>query len=103
MSKVLKLARKFHGLSQVDVANALGVSKSAISEIEAGKRPVTLQTIQRYAKIFGIPPSSLLLFMEEIEGEYIPSERGKLQRNALRFLDWLRERGDLPDDDPEEP
>jgi transcriptional regulator with XRE-family HTH domain len=97
MSKVLKLARIFHGLSQIEVAKALGVAKSSVSEIESGKRPLSLQTIRRYAKLFGIPPSSLLLFMEEIEGEYVPAEHGRLQSKALKLLEWIRENGDLTD------
>jgi transcriptional regulator with XRE-family HTH domain len=98
MSRVLKLARLFHGLTQTDVANALGIAKSSVSAIESGKRPLSLPTIRRYAKLF-IPPSSLLLFMEEFEGEYVPAEHGYLRSNALKLMEWLRERAQLPDDE----
>lgn len=102
MSRVIKLARIFHQLSQAEVASALGVAKSTISEIESGKRSLSLKTIRRYAKLFGIPASSLLFFMEEIEGEYAPSEHSRLQANALRLLEWVRRRARLPDPDEDE-
>lgn len=108
MSKVLKLAREFNGMSQLQVAQALGVAKSSISEFESGKRALSLQTIRRYAKVFGIPASSLLMFMEEIEGEYVPAEHGRLQSNAIKVFNWIRERTgensdqDGPSESPEE-
>ena len=103
MSKVLKLAREFNGMSQLQVAQALGVAKSSISEFESGKRALSLQTIRRYARVFGIPASSLLMFMEEIEGEYVPAEHGRLQSNAIKVFNWIREKsGANSQDDPSE-
>lgn len=106
MSKVLKLARIFHGMTQADVASALGIAKSSISAIESGKRALSLQTIRRYARLFGIPASSLMLFMEEIDGEYVPRENGGLQGNAIKLFEWMRERARLPpgseSDDPDQ-
>lgn len=99
MSKVLKIVREFNQLSQTEVAEALGISKSNVSEYESGKRPLSLQIIKRYAKLFGVPPSSFLLFMEEIEGEFVPSEHKRLQRNAIKLLEWLRRKAQVPDDD----
>ena len=106
MSKVLKLARIFHGKTQAEVASALGIAKSSISEIESGKRPLSLQTIRRYAQLVGIPASSLMFFMEEIDGEYVPAEHGRLQETAIKLFEWMRKRAQLPDgcesDDPEQ-
>lgn len=96
MSRILKLARTFQGLTQAEVAAKLGLAKSYVSEIEAGKRPVSLQTIRRYAKLLGVPASSLLFFMEEFEdNEYVPSEKGPLQEKALRLFAWLQDYADI--------
>jgi transcriptional regulator with XRE-family HTH domain len=40
--------RMDRGLRQVDLAEALGVFQSAISEIESGKRPPTLSLLNRW-------------------------------------------------------
>lgn len=97
MSRILKLARTFNGLTQGDMARELGVAQSYISEVEAGKRPVSLQTIRRYAKVLDVPPSSLLFFMEQFDGEeqYVPAESGFLKDKALDLLAWLQEKAQL--------
>lgn len=100
MSKILKLARAFQGLTQAEAANKLGVAKSYISEIESGRRPISLQTIRRYAKLLEIPASSLLLFMEKFEGEeYLPAEEGPWQTRALKLFSWLQAHAGIKDPD----
>lgn len=49
--KELRLAR---GWRQVEVANKVGLSRSQISNIESGKRALTLNTLKRFCEIFSI-------------------------------------------------
>ena len=46
----LLAARKSEGLSQAQVAERMGTTQSAVSEIEAGRKDVRLSTLIRYAQ-----------------------------------------------------
>ncbi|MFZ2241947.1 MAG: helix-turn-helix transcriptional regulator [Gordonia amarae] len=45
--------RKDKGLSQQDVAGAMGVTQSAVARIESGERDPRLSTLRRYAHAVG--------------------------------------------------
>lgn len=45
--------RKDAGLTQADVARAMGTTQSAVSELEAGAADPRLRTLQRYARAVG--------------------------------------------------
>lgn len=49
----LYLIRKRRGLSQKDVARAMGTSKSAVSRMEAGHGNPTIRTLMQYAEAVG--------------------------------------------------
>ena len=67
--EALRLVRVFHDMNQTTLAERLQISKSYLSEIESGKKQVTLELLQKYADTFGMPLSSLLFFAEQVEGE----------------------------------
>lgn len=50
----LRIAREASGLTQADVARAIGTSVSAISMIESGKRDPRASTLLRYADVVGL-------------------------------------------------
>jgi transcriptional regulator with XRE-family HTH domain len=49
----LVAVRKASGKSQQDVADAMGISQSAVARIEAGERDPHLSTLRRYAHAVG--------------------------------------------------
>lgn len=55
-----KRIRTEKGLSQVDIARNLGVSRGFVSNIESGKRNPTLSTITRLANALGVTIDALL-------------------------------------------
>ena len=57
IGKQLKELRLSRGWKQVEVAEKVGLSRSAISNIEAGKRAMTLSTLKRFCEIFQIDVS----------------------------------------------
>ena len=59
-SELSKLLRKEKGISQVQLAEALNVSKACISMIEIGKNEPTANTLIRYADFFGCSTDFLL-------------------------------------------
>ena len=67
ISEKLKLLRTKMGLTQFDVANALGVERSTYTYYELGKTLPDWQTIKKLAKIFNVDYYDLL----EDHGKYV--------------------------------
>lgn len=68
----IKLKRNQKGLTQLDLANKLGVTQSFISKCERGERRLDLIETRKIANAIGIQFSALIL---ELESEL--SEAGK--------------------------
>ena len=60
LAEKLKTARTQAGLSQQEVANLLGLKRPAISEIEAGRRNVRAEELNRLADIYHVRAEWLL-------------------------------------------
>lgn len=94
LNRALKLLRTYHQLKQVDLAKRLGISNSYLSEIETGVKMPAVDLLEKYAEIFKMPVSSILLFSEKMSDE---ANRGEKLRVAaadkiLRLLEWIDER-----------
>jgi plasmid maintenance system antidote protein VapI len=61
--KLFREIRLYHGLSQDEFARLLGVSRSTIQMIEAGKRKINGRIRMRLAKHFDLTPE----FWETVE------------------------------------
>ena len=57
----IRARREVLGLSQTDLAATLGVTKSLLSRIEAGKRQPTDEQIATLSKVLEMPPDLLVL------------------------------------------
>ncbi len=62
LGATVRRLRKEKGLSQEDLAEAIGRDPRTIVAIETGKRNPTLKTINKIAKTLKIPLSELLKF-----------------------------------------
>lgn len=60
LAQNIRYLRKIHGISQMELAVAIGASHPRISEIECGKANPTLDTIEKLARYFNVPPCKLL-------------------------------------------
>ncbi len=94
LGEALKQLRLFHGVKQKDLAMRLDVSQSYLSELESGsKKNVPLSLLEKYEEIFGIKPSYLLLFSEEMQEG---SDKIRINRNAaqkiLRIMRWISDK-----------
>jgi transcriptional regulator with XRE-family HTH domain len=91
--RALKLIRQYHRLSQAELADALNLSRSFVSELEkpGGKKP-SIDVLERYANYFKIPVSSLLLFAER-SGSSDLREKSRIfaADKVLKMLEWLEE------------
>lgn len=92
--RALKLLRTYHQLTQIELAKRLGISNSYLSEIEKGDKAPGLDLLNKYAEVFKMPTSSILLFSETMEGERKPGSKLRIAAadKILRLLEWLEER-----------
>ena len=51
----LRQARNLSGFSQSEAAQALGITSAALSQYEAGKRRIEALTLERIARLYGVP------------------------------------------------
>lgn len=86
----LKLIRLFYRIKQGDLAENLKISNSYLSEIESGKKDVTLDLLKKYSDYFDIPVSSLMLFSENLENGSV-AERFRINFTAKikQIMEWV--------------
>ena len=75
------------GMSQADLARALGVSRSCVSRICSGVNVPSAQTIRKIADVFGVPVDALLVEKSAYTAELSAKDVGE------RIADALNERG----------
>jgi HTH-type transcriptional regulator, competence development regulator len=60
VGKRVRQERRRQGLSQTDLALRAGVEQRAISEIETGRRAMTLSTLHKLARALEVEPAQLI-------------------------------------------
>lgn len=101
----LRGAREYLGLSQEDVAEHMGLSRPAISNVESGKRKVSTFELTRFAQLYRRPYEYFLGETDELVDDEVS---GALFRTAqelsdsdkeqvLRFAQFLRGAGQAPE------
>lgn len=97
LKDALRLLRIFHDMSQTDLAEQLGVSKSLLSQIESGGRRPTLDLLEGYAKVFNLPISSILFFSEQLESNKLSERtRVKVADKVVKLMEFIAARSDGP-------
>ena len=93
LHKALRLIRVFHDLSQKELSNKLGISKSYLSQIESGNKKPTLTLLESYADIFDIPVSSIMFFSENIDNK-VDTENIRIfiSSKILTLLNFIADR-----------
>lgn len=73
------------------MAERLGVTQSLVSDIESGRKSVSMDLLERYSQAVGVSMAKLLFFAEEIEGQPI-ARRGQLiiAEKVLKILEKLK-------------
>lgn len=91
INEALRLLRLYCGFSQVEMAKRLSVTQSTISDVESGRKNVTMDLLEAYSQAVGVRMSQLLFFAEEIEGQPI-AKRGRLivADKVLKILEKLK-------------
>lgn len=91
INEALKLLRLYCGFSQAEMAKRLSVAQSMVSDVEGGRKNVTMDLLEAYSAAVGVRMSQLLFFAEEIEGQPI-ARRGQLivADKVLKLLEKLK-------------
>lgn len=93
LHEALRLMRVFHDLSQKELAEKLGISKSYLSEIESGKKTPTLELLNRYSDLFDVPASSIMFFGESLNKDTRTEKlRTFVSAKVLAILNFIAER-----------
>ncbi|MDH2481117.1 MULTISPECIES: helix-turn-helix domain-containing protein [Acinetobacter calcoaceticus/baumannii complex] len=102
--RTLKAIRKFHGISQAELASELNISKSYLCELEAGKKSVSYTFLEEFSRYFDIPTSSLVYLSENIENPEKISKKFKLFATSklINILEWIGEKKLKDNDDDTE-
>lgn len=65
LAELLRTIRIESGLTQVDIAERLGETQSAVSKVESGQRRLDLVQLQTYCKAVGISLRDLVTRWEQ--------------------------------------
>ena len=99
MGEALRLLRIFNGYKSAELAKKLELSQSYVSELENGKKQPTMEVLDKYAKVFEMKKSTLMLFAESLEGEEIKNDKKqRIARAGMKLLKILEKVGELEDE-----
>ena len=90
VNEVLRLLRVYNDLKTSELAEKLNLSTSYISELESGKKKVSLEIINRYSNFFEIPSSSILLMSESLDSNK-QGLKHKISRALIAILQNLEQ------------
>lgn len=101
IAKRLRAAREQVGLSQGQVAKEFDLARPAISEIEAGRRRVSGEELQKFARLYKVTIAWITKEKPEVDNpavELAARELAKLKEddfeNIMNLLKSLRKKGD---------
>ena len=99
MGEALRLLRIFNGYKSTELAKLLGISQSYVSELENNKKQPSMDVLDRYAKVFNMKKSTLLLFAESLErdNEY-SNQKQKVAKAGMKLLKILEKAGKFEDE-----
>lgn len=90
INEALRLLRVFHDVSRSELQLRLGISASYLSELESGRKNVSIELLQKYADAFGIPVSSLVFFSERLDDGRVSSYvQEALSDKVISILQWI--------------
>ena len=96
MGEALRLLSIFNGYKSAELAKKLELSQSYVSELENGKKQPTMEVLDKYAKVFEMKKSTLMLFAESLEGEEIKNDKKqRIARAGMKLLKILEKVGEF--------
>lgn len=102
LAQRIRAERQYIGLSQADVASALGIPRAAVSALETGRRRVSGLELKRLSELFGTSVDRLLGHTVNEDATTTALFRAAKnlsdddKQQVLRFAEFLREAGQAP-------
>jgi transcriptional regulator with XRE-family HTH domain len=96
LHQALRHLRRYHGIKQQDLALKLGISNNYLCEIESGAKAhaITVDLLSKYARIFEVPASTLMLFAEQLDSTKRSEKfRVAMAAKIVKILDWVDRSG----------
>lgn len=101
IGEALKMFRTIHGYKAKELAELLEISPSYLSEIENGKKSPSYVLLEKYAEVFDVKLSTLIIFTEDYNTNKPTSNAQNSVRKALfNFMKRLDE--EIKDDSDDE-
>lgn len=88
VNEVLRLLRVYNDIKSSELAEKLNLSSSYISELESGKKKISMDIINKYSNYFEIPSSSILLMSESLDTQK-QDLKHKISRALISMLQNL--------------
>lgn len=96
MGEALRLLRIFNGYKSAELAEKLELSQSYVSELENNKKQPTMDVLEKYAKVFDMKKSTLLLFAESLENDSTNmDQKQRVARAGMKLLKILERVGEF--------
>lgn len=96
MGEALRLLRIFNGYKSAELAEMLELSQSYVSELENNKKQPTMDVLDKYAKVFDMKKSTLLLFAESLENDSANMDnKQRVARAGMKLLKILERVGEF--------
>lgn len=86
VSRQICLIRKQNRLSQQQLSDVLGISRSTYCSYETGRRKVGVEIIEKLSEFYGV---STDLFIKGVDKEYLNDEENYEGQPDIRFLSQL--------------
>jgi transcriptional regulator with XRE-family HTH domain len=75
LGEAIEVLRKRRGITQTDVANACDLEVKQVGNYARGQTGPTYRNLRRLCRGLGVTPATLMLTIEEIEGDEHEHER----------------------------
>lgn len=89
--KAIASVRRYHRLTQVELAAKAGLTKQAISNIEGGRRKPRIDTLTKIATALGVPTSDLIEDYSDIRPDrcWWPTPKATFPPNLAAYLESI--------------
>ncbi len=79
----IKIIREEKNLKQIEVANHIGVDKSAYSKIEKGMRSINIDELQKMAQLFNMTTDQIINYDGKIPKEVTIEDKNTVEQMRL--------------------
>lgn len=84
LGRRLKDVRELRGLSQTELAHQVGLSRASISNLEAGKQGMSLETLYKIAPVLSTEPRDLLPTLGDMRPTKLSPETSELVSDSVK-------------------